>query len=388
MPMYPPTSAATPPPALGTPGGVPRPPTDSQRRSNGRAFGGFALALILTLAIGFGVGRLTSSSSPSEVMARAAANNSGQTTKVNAATAPLQGNEAEPAAAVAKALAPAAVQLSSEESKSLGSGFIYDKSGLILTAAHVVKGSDTMQVRLNDGTLTTGKIIGANEETDIAVVKVDVGRDLPVASLAIGERVVVGQLAVALGSPYGLDQTVTSGIISAVGRAVPTNGNGEVAMLQTDAPINPGNSGGMLANRFGQVIGVNDSIITGSSQSTSSEAGNVGVGFAIPIDLAKSIADRIVAGTPIEFGYLGVKTQTASTNRVGGLIASVEPDSPADTAGIRADDVVIRVDDNPVGSGADLAAAVRARIPGDTVKLLVLRDGKELTIPVKVGKAP
>lgn len=380
MPTQPPVAGAPLPPA-GPPSNTP-----SGGRGASRAVASVAIASILTLMIGFGAGRLTSSSSPSEVLAQAAAGATTRQVGITNTPAPLEGNEAEPAAAVAKALAPAAVQLSTEE--GLGSGFIYDKSGLILTAAHVVSGNDQMQVRLNDGTLTTGTIVGANEETDIAVVRIDVGHDLPVASLALGKPVVVGQLAVALGSPYGLDQTVTSGIISAVGRAVPTNGNGEVAMLQTDAPINPGNSGGMLANRFGQVIGVNDSIITGSNDSSGTEAGNVGVGFAIPIDLAKSVADRIVAGTPIEFGYLGVKTQTANEKRVGGLIASVEPDSPAAKAGLQADDVVIRVEDIPVGSGSDLAAAVRAHVPGTTVDLLVLRDGKEITLPVTVGKAP
>lgn len=320
-------------------------------------------------------------------MAQAANGAGGTISPVNSTPAPLKGTEADPAAAVAKVLGPAAVQLST--SSDLGSGFIYDSSGLILTAAHVVTGHDTMQVRLNDGTQLTGTVVGADKGTDIAVVRVNAGRKLPVAPLALRVPVEVGQMAIALGSPYGLDQTVTQGIVSAVGRAVPTQDNGEVAMIQTDAPINPGNSGGMLANRLGQVIGVNDSIISGSgSGSGSGEAGNVGVGFAIPIDLAKSVADRLVAGRPIEYGYLGVRTSDSSGSRAGGLIVEVDAGSPAAQAGLKADDVVIKVGDNPIASGSDLAAAVRAHEPGERVVLTFERGGKQHTTAVIVGKSP
>jgi putative serine protease PepD len=344
-----------------------------------------AVGVVLALVVGFAAGRLTSDTSPSEVMARAAAASTGGSQPVSATPAPLTGKEADPAAAVAKALSPAAVQLSSKE--DLGSGFIYDSSGLILTAAHVVAGHDTMQVRLNDGTQLTGKVIGSDTGTDIAVLRVDAGRKLPVAPLALGVTVEVGQTAIALGSPYGLDQTVTAGIVSAVGRAISTQDNGEVAMIQTDAPINPGNSGGMLANRFGQVIGVNDSIISGSGAS-GGEAGNVGVGFAIPIDLAKSIADRLVAGKPIEYGYLGVRTKDATGRRAGGLLVDVEAGSPAAKAGLKPDDVVIKVGDNPVAGGDDLAAAIRAHQPGDRVKLTYVRGGATESTVVTVEKSP
>ena len=363
---------------------APAPTSPSLRRRGGpgRLASSALIGLVTALIVGFVAGRATSGSSPSAALA--AAGQTVDTQKVNA-PAPLTGREVEPAASVAKALSPAAVQLQS--SNDLGSGFIYDKSGLILTAAHVVAGHKTMQVRMSDGTQTTGTVVGANSATDVAVLRISVGKNLPVAALAVGVAVQVGQTAIALGSPYGLDQTVTAGIVSAVGRAVSTQEGGEVAMVQTDAPINPGNSGGMLANRFGQVIGVNDSIISGSSNA-SGDAGNVGVGFAIPITLAKSVADRLVAGQSIDFGYLGVKTADATGSRAGGRIVSVESGSPADNAGLKAGDVVVSVDANPVGSGSDLAAAIRAHRPGDKVKLLVLRGSSEVTILLTVGKAP
>ncbi len=360
-------------------------PSLQRRGGPGRIISATAIGVVIALVIGFSAGRLTSSSSPSSQLAGALSDVN--TTPVSAGNAPLTGNEADPAAAVAKTLAPAAVQLQGDD--DLGSGFIYDSSGLILTAAHVVQDAKTMTVRLNNGSQVEGRVIGADEATDIAVLKIDVGHKLPVAPLGVGVPVVVGQTAIALGSPYGLNQTVTAGIVSAVGRAVPIQRNGdtigEVAMIQTDAPINPGNSGGMLANRKGQVIGINDSIISNSG-SSDGQAGNVGVGFAIPIEMAKSVADRLVRGEPIEFGYLGVKTKDADGARVGGLVASVEPSSPAANAGLEVGDVVVKVDENPVGSGTDLAAAIRARQPGETVKLTVIRDGSERKVNVTLGK--
>ncbi len=360
---------------------VSSPPSLQHRGGPGRLIGSLAIGVVLALCIGFFAGRSTSSRTPSAAVADALAN--AQVTPAGAKSAPLTGRESEPVAAVAKVLSPAAVQLQGEQ--DLGSGFIYDSSGLILTAAHVVAGNDTMTVRLNDGTQVKGTVIGSDEATDVAVVRIDAGHELPVAQLAT-EVPVVGQLAIAVGSPYGLTQSVTSGIVSAVNRTVPGAPNNTVALIQTDAPINPGNSGGMLANRNGQVIGVNDSIISGSS--SGSEAGNVGVGFAIPIDLAKSVADKLVAGQPIEFGFLGVKTKDADGSRVGGMIAEVEPNSPASEAGLQTGDVIVKVDASPVASGTDLAAAIRARKPGDKVRLSLFRDGSEHQVTVTLGQSP
>ncbi len=395
FPAPPPSASAaqTWPPHEPTASGPPEPPKDlastpvptspslQHRGGPGRLVASVAIGVVLALVIGFVAGRLTSSNSPSQAVAKAMQNSG--VNQVATTPAPLTGKASDPVAAVAKQLSPSAVQL--QGAQDLGSGFIYDSSGLILTAAHVVSGNRTMKVRLYDGTQVKGTVVGADAATDLAVIKIDVDHKLQAAPLAVGVPLEVGQMAIALGSPYGLSQTVTSGIVSAVGRAVPTQGNGEVAMIQTDAPINPGNSGGMLANRRGQVIGVNNSIITGN-QSGEGEAGNVGVGFAVPIDLAKSVADRLVAGKPIEFGYLGVQTRDADGSRVGGLVASVESGSPAQAAGLEVGDVVVKVDDHPVASGSDLAAAIRARQPGEKVQLTVYRDGHELHLTVTLGK--
>lgn len=337
-----------------------------------------AVAALLAAALGFGAGRLSSKQTPSAVFAAAG----GRNPSVATVPAPLKGNEAEPVQEVARILSPAVVQL--QTPVDLGSGVIYDASGLILTAAHVVEGHATMQVRMADGTQTEGTVLGADPSTDIAVVRIDVDKKLPVAVLALGSDPQVGQMAIAIGSPYGLDQTVTSGIVSAVGRAVQTPG-GEVPMIQTDAPINPGNSGGALADRLGRVIGINDSIISGTP--TGQEAGNVGVGFAIPITLAKDVADRIVEGKPLTAGYLGVRGTDATGSRSGALIVGVEPDSPAANAGVIEGDVVVQIDQTRVGSMVDLAAAVRTRQPGDTVTLKLVRDDREQTVKVVLGKS-
>ena len=184
---------------------------------------------------------------------------------VSTVPGPVSDDEAEPAAAVAAALSPAVVQI--ETQAGLGSGFVYDESGLIMTAAHVVDGSTAVQVRLADGRLVDGEVLGADDATDVAVISIEGVDDLAVATLATGVDLQVGQMAIAIGSPFGLDQSVTAGIVSALGRTTETPG-GAIPAIQTDAPINSGNSGGALADRQGRVIGINSSIITGGQQST------------------------------------------------------------------------------------------------------------------------
>ncbi|MCU1498822.1 MAG: serine protease AlgW [Acidimicrobiales bacterium] len=303
------------------------------------------------------------------------------TQPVGTVPGPVSGEAEEPAQAVAKALGPAVVQI--ETRSGLGSGFIYDKSGLILTAGHVTDGATSVQVRLADGTKTPGKVLGEDDSTDVAVVKISADDGLPVAALGTGIDPEVGQMAVAIGSPFGLDQTVTAGIVSAVGRSSETPG-GVIPAIQTDAPINSGNSGGALADRQGRVIGINDSIITGGSGAT----GNVGIGFAIPIDIAKDVADKLVAGRSTAAGFLGVGGADAMGDRAGAAITSVEPASPADKAGISTDDVVTAVDGRKVSSMVDLAATVRTKAPGEKVTLTVHRNGQERSIEVTLGTAP
>jgi len=190
----------------------------------------------------------------------------------------------------------------------------------------------------------------------------------------------VGQTAVAVGSPFGLDQTVTAGIVSALDRPEPTL-TAAIGMIQTDAPINPGNSGGPLADKEGRVIGINDQI-------ESASGANSGVGFAIPIDIAKAVADKIVAGDPVEFAYLGVSTDSSQQTglRDGATVVDVDPGSAADKAGIVQGDKITAVDSTPVRTPVELGARIRAHAPGDQVAITIKHsDGNEETITVTLG---
>jgi putative serine protease PepD len=291
--------------------------------------------------------------------------------------APLPAGQ-EPVAAVARSLGPSVVQL--ETGDGLGSGVIYDKNGFILTAAHVTEGAQSVTVRLFDGTALRGRVLGSDEGNDIAVVKVD-RTDLRPASLALRSDLQVGQMAVAIGSPFGLDQTVTVGVVSAKQRSLRIPGGGVLEVIQTDAPINPGNSGGALADRQGRVIGINDSI-------RSESGGNEGVGFAVPIDTAANSAARIVKGEPIQTGYLGVSLDTPSLGRAGALVSQVEQGSPAAQSNLRVGDLIVQFGNKSIQSGDDLGAQVRLITPGQRIPVKVVRDGKEQTITVSVGQRP
>lgn len=265
-----------------------------------------------------------------------------------------------------------------------GSGIIYDVSGHILTNAHVVGEAKDVRVQFADGTRAEGTVVGTAPAIDVALVKVDADIALTPAVFADRSTVEVGQLAVAVGSPFGLQQSVTSGIVSAVGRAV-REGTGEsafVEMIQTDAPINPGNSGGALANRFGQVIGMNTLIQTDGS------IGNIGLGFAIPSDIALNIAQRILAGESTELGFLGVSGTDPEMGQPGALVIEVHDDTPADRAGLMAGDLIVLIDGEAVSTFTELAAKVQFRAPGTEVELEVVRDGEPITLTVVIGSLP
>ncbi|HVD13357.1 MAG TPA: trypsin-like peptidase domain-containing protein [Actinomycetota bacterium] len=291
--------------------------------------------------------------------------------------APVQTGQ-EPAAAVARSLGPSVVQL--ETGDGLGSGVIYDKNGFILTAAHVTEGSQSLTVRLFDGTALRGRVVGADQGNDIAVVKVD-RTDLRPAKLALGADLQVGQMAVAIGSPFGLEQTVTVGVVSAKQRSLRTQDGGGLEVIQTDAPINPGNSGGALADRLGRVIGINDSI-------RSESGGNEGVGFAVPIDTAANSAARIVKGEPIRSGYLGVSLDTPSLGRAGALVNRVDQGSPAEQSGLEVGDLIVQFGGRSIQSSDDLAAQIRSVSPGQRIPVKVVREGKEQAVTVMVGQRP
>ena len=278
----------------------------------------------------------------------------------------------DPVADIAESVSPAVVQISI--ANGLGSGVIYDPSGLILTAAHVVDGATDVEIRLFDGRSLAGVVVGTHEPTDIAVIKVESDQPLPTAKLAVGEDIRVGQLAVALGSPFGLDQTVTAGIVSAVDRNI-----GQVSMVQTDAAINPGNSGGPLVDSSGRVIGINDQIFTNSG-------GNEGIGFAISIDLAVIVADQLVAGEDVKLSLLGVSTTPSAVNQDPGVIVEdVGPGSAAQAAGILVGDVVVRFDGDPITNILELKVKVINTPPGTTVDIELLRDGRLLTVAATLG---
>ena len=350
-----------------TPGSGDRQP----RRNTARLVAG-VLAVVLLLGAGFGIGQLRDRGS-----SNGSASGSSPGTPVAVTPSQIKAGD-EPIAAVAKALLPAVVQL--ETDQGLGSGVIYDKNGYILTAAHVVDGASQVTVRLADGTKLNGRVLGTDSGTDIGVVKVD--RDnLQPAALALKVPLEVGQTAVAIGSPFGLEGSVTSGVVSAVNRSLPTQDGSVFEVLQTDAPINPGNSGGALADREARVIGINDSI-------RSESGGNEGVGFAVPIDIAAASAARIVQGKSSASGYLGVSGTDPTLGRAGALINEVVKGGPADKAGLQVGDLVVSVNDKAVQGMDDLAAQIRLLEPGQTVRLGIVRDGKQQTITATLTNRP
>jgi S1-C subfamily serine protease len=280
----------------------------------------------------------------------------------------------DPATRVAELLLPSAVYI--RAGGSVGSGFIYDAGGLILTAAHVVDDNTTATVRLTDGTPLAGKVLGRDRTRDVAVIRVK-HKPLRAAKLGTGVRLHVGDFAVAIGSPFGLEQTVTAGIVSGLGRTLETPG-GAVDAIQTDASINPGSSGGPLADREGRVIGINV-----ARHGTSAD----GVGLAVPIDVAVDAARYLAAGkTPPEVGFLGVNGSDPAGPNPGALVVAVRPGSGADQAGLRKGDRIIAIDGRPVAGMPELASAVRKHVPGDTVTLTLVREQKTIRVKVKLGR--
>jgi len=291
----------------------------------------------------------------------------------------------EPVASVAEAVAPSVVRI--DTATGTGSGIIYDEGGMVVTNAHVVQGAESVEIQLADGTRSTGVVLGSDPNVDIAIVQVQGNFVFKQATFASLESVRVGQLAVAIGSPFGLEQSVTAGIVSAINRAVPSlniedGSRTIVEMIQTDAPINPGNSGGALVDRQGRVVGMNTLIRTDGTVE-----GNLGVGFAIPTDTIFLVTERIANGESLENGFLGISGQNPTIGRAGALIIDVVPESPAYESGLEAGDLIIGIDGSPILGMSELAARIRLSSPGTTVEIRVVRNGEQLTFPVTLGTA-
>lgn len=270
----------------------------------------------------------------------------------------------------------------------LGSGVVVSSDGYILTNNHVVSGADNVRVTLSDGRELTAKVIGTDEKTDVAAIKVD-AKDLPAVTFADSDDVQVGDRVLALGNPFGLGQTVTTGIVSATGRGV-SLGVDYADFIQTDAAINPGNSGGALIDMQGRLIGINTAIL-------SRTGGFQGIGFAIPADLAHSVMDSLVREGKVVRGFLGITIQDLTPSLAesfkvkadgGAVISDVSEDSPAAKAGLKSDDIVLQVNGKPIADSRRLKFAVAAMRPGSEADLRILRGGKEQTIKVKIGDQP
>ncbi|MFB8227169.1 S1C family serine protease [Cellulosimicrobium sp. NPDC055967] len=302
---------------------------------------------------------------------------------------------------VTKAVSPSvvAIQVQTQQGGAEGSGVIIDDKGHVLTNNHVVSGAenDTVQVTLSDGRLFEAKIVGLDPATDLAVVQlVDAPDDLQPATLGDSDDVSVGESVLAVGNPLGLANTATTGIVSAVDRPVSASGeDGGTSVvtnaIQIDAAINPGNSGGPLFDAQGRVIGITSSIATLSGGGT--QSGSIGLGFAIPVNLAKSISEQLIANGTAEHAFLGVTLADATATadgvtRRGAEVQEVTDGSPAADAGIRSGDVIVAIDGHAVGGAESLTAFVRERAAGAKSTLTVVRDGKTLELDVTLATRP
>lgn len=271
---------------------------------------------------------------------------------------------------------------------SLGSGVIVSADGLILTNNHVISSADQIEVALSDGSKSSATVVGTDPETDLAVLKID-RKQLPAITFSNSDQMKVGDVVLAIGNPFGVGQTVTQGIISALGRnhlGINTFEN----FIQTDASINPGNSGGALIDVNGNLIGINSAIY-------SRNGGSMGIGFAIPVSIAKQVMEQITFNGSVTRGWIGIEAQDITPelaesfnlkNVNGSLIAGVLLDSPADRAGLRPGDILIAIDNKPVTDSQAMLNLIAMLKPRDKATLAILRAGKKMEISLTVGKRP
>lgn len=274
----------------------------------------------------------------------------------------------------------------------LGSGVIIDAQGYIVTNHHVVDSADQIEVALSDGRRASAVVVGSDPDTDVAVLKIDLP-NLPNITLGHDDELMVGDVVLAIGNPFGVGQSVTMGIVSALHRSqlgINTFEN----FIQTDAAINPGNSGGALVDSNGHLIGINTAIVTGNA---SGEGANAGIGFAIPVSVMKQVADELIATGTVTRGYIGVSSQNVTpemartfnlASQDGVIIASVRPDGPAAQAGILVGDILTQVGDAPIKDTASMLTEVAKVKPGVQTMVKILRNGQEMSLNVTIGTRP
>ncbi|NLF04644.1 MAG: PDZ domain-containing protein [Actinomycetales bacterium] len=377
-PVIPPSSATSPPPAQRTP----------RDRRLWPAVVGTAAATALVASVAT-AGILQSRETPAQTPAAQAS-----ISQVEASDpAPLTGSTSWQEVVDRVADAVVAISVESRFGGSQGSGVIFDASGLVLTNNHVVEGAQqgSIDVVLADGRVIAAEIVGTDETTDLAVLRLtDPPSDLVAATLGDSDSLRVGQGVMAVGNPLGLAGTVTTGIVSALDRPTVTEGSTEAVVtnaIQVDAAVNPGNSGGPLFDAAGRVVGINSSIATLSGGAGS---GSIGLGFAIPVNLAKQVAEQLVATGTVSHAFLGVNLADGTAvvdgvERQGAVVGQVVPDSPAQAAGVQDGDVITAIDGKPVASAESLTGYVRARTVGQSSTLTVVRDGAALELTVTLA---
>jgi S1-C subfamily serine protease len=289
------------------------------------------------------------------------------------------------AATVYADASPAVVSIKSSGGE--GTGFLIASDGKLVTNAHVVGNDQRVVVRFGaKGTSLDAAVVGVDPSSDLAVLSIDPGsvpQGVQPLQFADSRNVQIGDPAIAIGNPFGLDRTATEGIVSGLGRHIQApNGFGIDSVIQTDAPINPGNSGGPLLDTSAHVIGVNSQIATAGS------SGNVGIGFAVPANTVRQVVPRLEKGETVQHAFLGVSTDAGSPFSNGASVASVVPGGPADRAGIQPGDVIVRVGDSQISGSGDVSAAIAGLQPGQSVPVEVQRGGNSVTVKVKLGVQP
>jgi putative serine protease PepD len=391
----------TPPPAGPAPVGSSAPPSPSRR-------GRRAVAVLAA------AGLVAGSAAGGALLALSLDDNDGGTTATSLSAVPASGSQDnapdEPLSQAAAAVLPSVVSITFESNLGAGegSGVIISSDGQILTNNHVVaQAADggQLSVTFADGSKADARILGRDPATDLAVIKAEGKSGLKPAKLGSSGDLHVGDTVLAIGSPLGLEGSVSAGIVSALDRSItlsndlpesPFGNNGEprstpsavIDAIQTDAAINPGNSGGALINTDGEVVGINTAIASlAGGGGVGSQGGNIGVGFAIPIDSARSIAEQLVAKGEVTHAFLGVRITDAESGN-GAVIAQLDDGQPAADAGLQQGDVITKVDDTEITSGSDLTSAIRSHEPGDKVTVTYTRDGDQKTAEVTLGELP